>query len=842
MKKYISLALVLGMMLTLVGIIPAEAKVYEEYPYIYSDFEDSSSISDLIAGSGDSQWVQGGAGGSAGALYITQHSNGAGAMTDHQFSIADAHFMIDGPFKVSAWIKLDTTKTKLKDDKLTVGFPFWGPAELDGKLNATRWHTSWTITDERLASGEWVYFERIITWDGTMNSNYVLVPDAPDAEFKFGIRLGDPGANVFGNFVAEDSPTQEVAWYVDDFIVEPLLDEYDGGSDEPGTPEEPAAQEEGFLLNADFTNPDISSYGLSAITSAVSGNLTHNTGDGPDGEAGYLSHKSTLDQKQFGDVVTSVLPIKYNKLYKFSFWIKADDEDTAGSRISLCFMRNNRLDRTNDVGVYGGTENYQYMRTANDLTTEWKHYEIYMKRNVKSFDEKPFNIQLRVGNPNRAAELGVQEGQEGVAYSLDDFKIEELSVPSNGDFEWLKGDIPADSSNGNDDSNKYGTFYGWFQSGATVEASADVPAESEGAQSAKITTTAADGGINQGVFLENNTTSEITFWAKGEGDSVGKNIQVKLDRAVASKDAKDVYEVPDTELLGENLVLTDAWTQYTIPYESAFPTPSGADPNAGPRQPFMSFVVDGGASGLTYYLDDVEINAAGSDDPGTEPGPGEDAYPYPFATNLSLDSINIVGGTATFRYEYGTEVEALEGNSVVRILKEFEDGSSVTLAQLSAPTNIYEYVIPETALGAKLRFEIMPFTDDVPPVSGAVYKITTDDVIKAQQTITPALGEFDEESGSITGTLYVENNRPDGSDMNMFLAIVLYDADGGVVRFDSKPISVENGSSDNIELSVVTANDPELQPIVKAKAFIWGGTSVYDTDMVSYAEPIEVLR
>ena len=46
MKKYISLALVLGMLLTVVGIIPAEAKAYEAYPYIYSDFEDPASIAD----------------------------------------------------------------------------------------------------------------------------------------------------------------------------------------------------------------------------------------------------------------------------------------------------------------------------------------------------------------------------------------------------------------------------------------------------------------------------------------------------------------------------------------------------------------------------------------------------------------------------------------------------------------------------------------------------------------------------------------------------------------------------------------------------------------------------
>lgn len=340
------------------------------------------------------------------------------------------------------------------------------------------------------------------------------------------------------------------------------------------------------------------------------------------------------------------------------------------------------------------------------------------------------------------------------------------------------------------------------------------------------------------MYIANNTENEISFWAKGEGASVGKNIQVKLDRAVETKDTTDLYDVPDTELLGTDLKLTDTWTKYTIPYSPKFTT-TGTDSTLGPRQPFMSFVVDGGASGLTYYLDDVAINKKAAAEP--EPDPEPTGYTLPYATDLSLESTNVVGGTATFRYEFQTELEnVFEGNSVVRVMKELADGTSVTLAQLSAATNVYEYLIPETAIGGTLRFEIMPFTDG--GVAGAVYKISADDMIKTAFTITPTLGEFDAASGSITGSLFVENNKADDSNMNMFLAIILYDEDNGVVRFDSKPISVTKGNSDTITLSVTTADDPELKPIVKAKAFVWGGTGIFDTDMVSYADVIEVTK
>ena len=76
----------------------------------------------------------------------------------------------------------------------------------------------------------------------------------------------------------------------------------------------------------------------------------------------------------------------------------------------------------------------------------------------------------------------------------------------------------------------------------------------------------------------------------------------------------------------------------------------------------------------------------------------------------------------------------------------------------------------------------------------------------------------------------------------MFLAIVLYDADGGIVRYDSKPISVGAASSDDIKLSVSTADAEDLASVAYAKAFTWAGSGIFDTDLTSYAETITVNR
>lgn len=831
MKKYISLALVLGMLLTVVGIIPAEAKAYEAYPYIYSDFEDPASIADLSTGQNDSKWEAGGAGGSAGALHITQQNKGTGPMQDHQFKIPDAHFLLEGKFKMSAWVKLDTTKTKLKDQ--TFGFAFWAPATHPEQGTSTsRWMTGWTVADDRFNSGEWVYVEKIIdSWNGAMNSGWTMDPDA-EGTFQFGVRLGNVGAGTFGGAVAEDSPSQtELSWYLDDFIIEPVLDPYEAGSE----PEEPEEKDPNVLVDVDFSK-QLSDYG--GAVSVPAGFGTWNEGAGSDGKPGYASiKKPNSEGNTYAQIQTGFLPLRYNKLYKISFDAKADDDATVGSYMKVI------ADRASTIDPNDPYYKYQFIKTPVKLTKDWQHHEVYMTRQVKAFVEKDTAFLFRCCN-DAFKDLGATDnGRQAASFSVDNLKVETFDAPANGDFEWLKGDIPTteedkDGDNPND-SKKYGTFYSWFQSGAAVEASSDVPAESVGKRSAKITVNEANGGVNQGVYIANNTENEISFWAKGEGASVGKNIQVKLDRAVEKKDATDLYDVPDTELLGTDLKLTDTWTKYTIPYSPKFTT-TGTDNTLGPRQPFMSFVVDGGASGLTYYLDDVAIRKKAA----TEPEPT--GYPLPYATNLTLESTNVVNGTATFSYEFQTEIEDVyEGKSVVRVIKELEDGKSVTLAQLTGSTNVFEYVIPEAAIGGTLRFEIMPFTEGSEtsaPVAGAVYKIKADDMVKTAFTITPTLGKFDAASGSITGSLFVENNKADDSDMNMFLAIILYDEDNGVVRFDSKPISVTKGNSDTITLSVTTADDPELKPIVKAKAFVWGGTGIFDTDMVSYADVIEVTK
>jgi len=808
MKKILSFVLALGMMLSMLSIIPAQAAPTEDYPYIYEDFEaDRGNTTGGVA-----TWVNEGAHGTNGALYFNQTKDA----DDINVFLPD-HSIISGKFKMSAWVKLDTTKTKLKGEKF--GFVFWAPATdtPDGKyddkpnhLNPSSWEMDWTVNVDKnaLNRGEWVYVERIVeNWDGVMRHG-IYTPDAENAIFKFAPRLGSPGDGKIGNIVADDSPTKSVCWYLDDFIVEPIVEPYGAGEGSDGS---------NVMVDVDFSEP------MSAYNKQIS--ISTNNGQIENGAFHFTSKGGA-----YNNINIKELPIKYNKIYKFTFRAKANDDATVGTMMKLIAIRGTKPGDTSKKDVNDPFYHYQFVRAMDTvtgeqgkLTKEWRNYELYMTRQVKAAFHPPLSFNFRAYGPVKLDDKDA--GMEAVDFMVDDLKLEELPTVMNGDFSLLKGDLVTtyeDSNANNNDSKLYGTFYGWRDKGATVQ-------KIDGA--AKVTVTEENGHIEQGVHIKNHSMNVITFRAKGEGDSVGKPIQVKLDRDVTTKDERDVYGV-NTEIIGENLVLTDDWKEYSIRYDLDVKTPAGANDSAEPRAPYLSFVVDGGAKGLTYYVDDVVI------------APYIPPYELPYATDLAIDGAALAGENVTFSYLYNNDIENYyEGNSVVRVLKKV-DGGYVTIAQYAELSNVYDIHIPEETLGSKLKIEIMPITepDENGKVrAGAPYAIETD-TVKSAYVIKPSLGSFDAESGSITGTLAVENNKPDGDSLDLFLAIVLYDADGGIVRYDSEPISVGAASSDDIKLSVSTADAEGLASVAYAKAFTWAGSGIFDTDLTSYAETITVNR
>ena len=791
MKRYLSVVLLLGLALTMLGALPVKAEINADYPYLYMDFENSSGTG--VNGSHTSL-AKGGAGGSAGSLYVNQTEDAQ----DYYVPVPSYDFMVGQRAKLSAWIKLDTSKTKL--ERQSIGYVMYGPS--DSGNNSWLGLDSFSATNLDLNSGEWVYVERFLTWDGAMTDGGMYDGSKTDTiPCNICPRVGQYASGIIKDAVAEDSPTKSICYWIDNITLEPAIEKPEGPVEETDTT---------FLLNAVFDSD------ADGLTSEVA---KYSPATGPDGKPGIL--KIAGKTGTYHDLQSPMLPIKYNKLYRISMKAKADSSASVGVVPRAIILRSGRLDFTNDpINKHGDADGFQYVSFEQELTTEWQTFTAYVKRNVKTFDENPLSILFRFGDGTK-----IQKA------SVDDVRVEEFNdCVTNGDFEDLKTDIPptvnwASPDVEGEDDNRYGTFYGWFEEGATAEVSDDVSAETEGAKSAKITTIQENGTVCQGVFLPYNIPQEISFWAKGEGESVGKSVQVKLDRFVETKDPDDAYDVPDTEILGTDLTLRDTWQQYTIPYHFEVTKPSDAKPGVGPRQPYISLLVNGGAADMTYYVDDFTVGESKE----------ANVFPFPYAEDAMVTGNMLAGDTLTLEYTYVSEAGKEQGASFVRVVKELAGGDFVA-GLFETEDNWFEYTIPKEVSGSSIRFEILPVAKDGTP--GVIERVPVV-VVKHPQVVQPSLSEFDAESASVTGSLYAENNAPGGEDLELFIVVAVYDKNGCAVRMNSKSVSIPAEDSAEIACTVSTAEEAGYAPIHKAKLYVWGGTDVFHTNMISYADTIE---
>lgn len=801
MKRYLSIIITLVMALGFSGALTVQAADdAATYPYLYLNFEDSANPGVTHA---NVSWSEGGAQGTSGSLYAKNYDFGINIPSG-------LDLMTKYPTKFSAWIKLDTTKTKLKASYDRAGFVVFGPTT----TKSATWfaNPSLILVDGLgLNSGEWVYMETIVTWDGKMMGDDAGYYDndkfLAGTSCYFWPRVGDVGGGKVANAVAEDSPTQDIYYWLDDIRMEPILS---------NTEEEDTSVN--VLKTATFDN---------GIESGI-GSVTHSNEIGPDGNAGVAVFNST--EGSYSQLTLDNLPMKYNKLYRTTVKMKAANDETVGAKLRLIYGRSSRLDLTNDpLNRAGDYDGYEHTYADKTLTKDWQTFTFYIKRDVKTFDEKAILPMLRVGNDRAASSVLV-----------DDIEVAEIKNPANGDFEWKKEDyvITHLKPTGNTsltDYERYGTFFGWFEDGVTTEVSTDVDTAggSEGTQSAKITATEANGAISQGVYLPKNEEVEIRFRAKAEGSTVGKNIQVKLDRAVEQKDAKDLYEVPDTEMLGENLTLTDEWQEFKIPYTFAVTEPSGLEANVGPRQPFLSFVIENGAMGDTYYIDDLEIGEAKVE---------TETYDLSYVDEASVSGNCIVGETIHLDYSCVVDTKLESGTNFIRVITKDGSGSGELMDSVIADsTGSVDYVVPESVKNKEVYFDILPVTQDN---RVGITKRLTVGTAKALYEVSEPTASFDTENNSATGTFTAVNNDPNGNDLKLFITVVAYDKNGRAVRMESKNVVVASGeqTTEPIKCTVSMATKEGFSEIACAKVYVWGGSSVFDTDMTPYTDVKTVTK
>lgn len=199
---------------------------------------------------------------------------------------------------------------------------------------------------------------------------------------------------------------------------------------------------------------------------------------------------------------------------------------------------------------------------------------------------------------------------------------------------------------------------------------------------------------------------------------------------------------------------------------------------------------------LGIYIDAVSLGVSADEN-------------HPTVSNLIAFAENITGYEVNLSYDYAIGT----GDTDISAIKIMADGANpACLAVYRAGDTV---TIPQNAHGKTLYIEIVPIS------SGKTIGDRVETYILQEYEYDFTLGDFTAE-GDITANISVVSNNADGADVKALLVVILYDAENGIVKCDSKPVECSAGSTANVNLTVTgTVTDTNLPAVTKAKAFLW---------------------
>jgi len=236
-----------------------------------------------------------------------------------------------------------------------------------------------------------------------------------------------------------------------------------------------------------------------------------------------------------------------------------------------------------------------------------------------------------------------------------------------------------------------------------------------------------------------------------------------------------------------------------------------------------------------FYLDDFVV------EPYVE---SPETLGVPKLESINNECYDLVGSYFKMDYNYVPIDEIVESKVRVRVLQEFRTDEFAIIDQFYGDLNGFVYEIPESANGAKLRFEVMPYdkteTDDF--VAGYQTVYTTSIITDETEDVSVELNNFDETAKTISGTVTVSNQKISGDSLNLFAMVALYNEKGALLRIYTTPVSVANGDVDT-PVAFTTASFDDIYDTVKsAKVFVWGGESLEVTNRKAYTAVAEKTK
>lgn len=433
MKRIFCAAAALAMAFAAVSpAVPASAKPYAEYPWVYEDFEKDEPINATVSNASIAR-VEDGAGGTNGAARIT---------VTRDYGTAKFPFQIKNgtTYRMSAWVKMigDVPQNS------SMHFIFYMHQKLaDGSPaeNASCFKDV-VVSDVPYSTDEYVYVTTTFTYEGMGRLNGVDV-ETCDGDATVELRIGNGQlATTNGN---------SIDYLLDDLIVEPVTEE--GG--------DVAVDTSIGFKNGNFeTGYDDTAWSKS--------NCTTELVEGANGTKNGVMITSTGN---YG-CIKQRAPMEFNKAYRISLYAKAGDEATAGKEFKLIV---DRKDGKTDDSI---TTNYEFLpQTAITsspetlvLTDEWQKIEMIYKNSLATFEQTKPYVYPRVGS-----------GTGLECYCIDELEIEELpGMVYNGSFEdgldgWsedgVSAEISADAPEGRPASAKIteNSSYGGLKQGIAAK-------------------------------------------------------------------------------------------------------------------------------------------------------------------------------------------------------------------------------------------------------------------------------------------------------------------------------------------------------------------------------------
>lgn len=133
------------------------------------------------------------------------------------------------------------------------------------------------------------------------------------------------------------------------------------------------------------------------------------------------------------------------------------------------------------------------------------------------------------------------------------------------------------------------------------------------------------------------------------------------------------------------------------------------------------------------------------------------------------------------------------------------------------------YTIDSYNVGKNLMAEVFAIGETT-----VVSKIVSD-VVKGETVIESQIDGYNNVTGELTASAYVENNSASGENLNLFAFLIVTDSDNrmiGLKHCDN--ITLAKGEENTLDLSV---NVSETLNPMQARIYVWEGSDIFNTEM-----------